>query len=185
MTEVWADIPGLEGRYQASTEGRIKSLSQVVRQKPKGKWTTRVIPEKILKGTACRHGYRSVELQVDGKRKRFLVHRLVALTFIPNPSQKPHVNHIDCVTDHNRPGNLEWVTHAENMAHAARLNRMKANSGPGTQSPAAKLTDTDVVEIKTSLQRGESCTAIAERYPVSASCIREIKAGRSWTHINL
>lgn len=63
-------------------------------------------------------GYLRVTLYVEGKRKKLLVHVLVAESFIPNPDNKPYINHINGNKLDNSVGNLEWVTHAENMSHA-------------------------------------------------------------------
>ena len=64
------------------------------------------------------NGYKAVHLQLDGKEKRMSVHRLVASLFIPNPEDKPVVNHIDGDKTNNHVSNLEWCTHSENLNHA-------------------------------------------------------------------
>lgn len=71
---------------------------------------------------AVKNGYKQVCLFENGKRHYFSVHRLVALTFIPNSENKPQVNHIDGNKLNNTVSNLEWVTNAENMQHAERNN---------------------------------------------------------------
>lgn len=184
MTEIWKDIPGYEGRYMASNKGRIKALAKEISTCPKGIWTTRRLPERVLKCTATRLGYRSVEFGCGTLRERYLVHRLVAMAFLPNPLGLPHVNHIDACTSNNAVENLEWVTHQQNMAHAVKLGRMVPNVGLGDECPAHKLTEADVVQIKRRLLRGERVSHIARDYPVvSRSAIQEIKAGRSWGHV--
>ncbi|WP_462382269.1 NUMOD4 domain-containing protein [Pseudomonas sp. Marseille-QA0892] len=183
MTEIWKEIPGFAGRYLASTHGQIKAAGQVVRNCPRGVWYERVIPERVLKTNIGRNGYKRTTLTYEGKPQLWLVHRLIAMTFLPNPGGLPCVNHIDACKLNNRVENLEWVTHAENMAHAARLGLMPSMSGPGMDSPAAKLTDDCVRAIKHRLAEGEGPTSIAMDYPVSPSAIGEIKAGRSWAHI--
>lgn len=72
---------------------------------------------KVINQSINTNGYRTVNLSVDGKRKRLLVHRLVALAFIPNPENKPVVNHIDCNRSNASVDNLEWVTYSENSIH--------------------------------------------------------------------
>ena len=106
--EIWKDIPGYEGLYQASTSGEIKSLFRY---------------NKILKQTVGKNGYKAVELFKNKKGKRFSVHRLIALTFIPNPYNKPQINHIDENKVNNNIENLEWVTAEENLKHGTRLAR--------------------------------------------------------------
>lgn len=99
--EQFLPIPGYEGMYEVSTDGRIKSL---MRKQP-----------AILNPTKNAYGYPSFMLT---RRRRFLVHRAVALAFIPNPENKPHINHINAIRHDNRVENLEWCTRSENMKHA-------------------------------------------------------------------
>lgn len=73
------------------------------------------------------HGYKMVSLRVDRKSKHMLVHRLVALTFLPNPDDKPQVNHIDGDKTNNRLENLEWNTSSENIRHAFATGLSKTN----------------------------------------------------------
>ena len=109
--EIWKDIPGYEGLYQASNLGRIKSLPR------KG---THVQEEHILKQIVRRKGYCELALMKNCKRKHFVVHRLIALTFIPNPYNLPQIDHIDDNKQNNRVENLQWITNADNMAKAWR-----------------------------------------------------------------
>ena len=100
MEEIWKDIEGYENKYQVSNLGRVKSLNYNHTKK-----------EQILKCCKTGAGYTLVNLC----GKMFLVHRLVAKTFIPNPENKPCVDHINTIRDDNRVNNLRWVTHKENM----------------------------------------------------------------------
>ena len=61
-------------------------------------------------------GYKRIQLSINGKKKKFLVHRLLALHFIPNPENKPCIDHINGIRNDNRLENLRWVTYKENMA---------------------------------------------------------------------
>jgi len=73
-------------------------------------------------------GYKLVSLRIDGKGKLFLVHRLVAQTFIPNPNNFVEINHINCIRDDNRLQNIEWCDRSHNMKHAYLSgNRSKHN----------------------------------------------------------
>lgn len=65
-----------------------------------------------------RHGYHYVVLYIDGKKQWFRVNRLVAMAYIPNPENKPIVNHKDGNKDNNEDWNLEWATHSDNLIHA-------------------------------------------------------------------
>lgn len=71
--------------------------------------------------STTKDGYPIVTLLVDGEKRLSTIHRLIALAFVPNPHGKPQVNHIDGNQSNNCADNLEWVTHAENMRHAAKL----------------------------------------------------------------
>lgn len=102
--EIWKDIPGYEGRYRISTNGRILSL----------------LSGTLRRDVAAGKGYRCIQLS-DGKgqKHRHYVHRLVAATFIgPPPFPNAQVNHRNCNKEDNSVGNLEWVSAAENMQHA-------------------------------------------------------------------
>ena len=99
MNEVWKDIKGYSD-YQISNKGRVWNAKR----------SRYVIP------TQKPTGYMQVNLYADnGRRKKEYVHRLVAMSFIPNPYKLPQVNHIDRVRDNNVVENLEWVTHQENV----------------------------------------------------------------------
>ena len=97
MIEIWKDIEGYEGRYKVSNTGKVYSIT-----------TNREM------ATSNNTSYLGVTLYKDGKPKFKLVHRLVAQAFIPNPENKPEVNHIDHNTHNNNIANLEWVTKDEN-----------------------------------------------------------------------
>lgn len=110
MKELWKPINGYEDRYHISNLGRVKSIKRISEQ-------DHLLPERILKPGNLR-GYHRVLLLKNGHRKNVQVHRLVAKAFIPNPENKPQVNHINGVKNDNRVDNLEWVTASENKQHA-------------------------------------------------------------------
>ena len=120
MLEVWKDIPGYEALYAASTWGRIKSYAKTRVTPTNGICT---YPEKILKPGKRRQGYLLVDLWKDEKRKIFSVHRLVAMTFIPNPNNLSQVCHKDDNPENNCVDNLFWGTQADNMRDMASKNR--------------------------------------------------------------
>ena len=111
MKEIWKDIKGYEGLYQVSNLGRVKSLERYDSY-------NRKVDEKILK-TKENLGYIYVNLHKNGIQKGYKVHRLVAEAFIPNPNNKPCVDHINTIKDDNRADNLRWVTYKENMNNPA------------------------------------------------------------------
>lgn len=120
--EVWKDIIGYEGKYQISNYGRVKSLP---REKKVGYVNTYITPEIILKTYKSKKGYLNITLSKNGKCIDKRNHILVAQHFIPNPNNKPQVNHKDGNKLNNNVENLEWVTNDENIQHAWKLGLYK------------------------------------------------------------
>lgn len=99
---IWKTIEGTNGEYQVSDTGLVR--------------TTKT--NRILRPAVSRHGYERVCLFKKDRERRYRVHRLVAIAFIPNPDNLPQVNHIDGNKRNNHVSNLEWVTSEQNMHHA-------------------------------------------------------------------
>ena len=108
--EIYKDIEGYENLYQISNLGNVKSFQT-------GK-------EKILKPNKTKKGYLRIELWKQGKYKKYLVHRLVAQAFIPNPNLYPVVRHINDNPDDNRAENLRWGTQYDNVHDCIQRNGM-------------------------------------------------------------
>lgn len=106
MEIIWKAIPGYEGHYEAGSNGEIKSL----------KYKSRSIMAYSMAGRSGNE-YPSVTLTLNNKHKRFYIHRLVSLAFLPNPENKKQVNHKDRNKLNNSVENLEWCTPKENMNH--------------------------------------------------------------------
>lgn len=116
MEEMWRDIPGYEGYYQVSNLGRVKSLERMVKH---GGYEYR--RKERIRSPFETAGYLCVALNKDTIEKTYQIHQLVAIAFIPNPENKPIVNHIDGNKTNNCVDNLEWVTYKENAQHAIRI----------------------------------------------------------------
>lgn len=106
-------VEGFENLYSVSDTGLIKRLDS----------------QKELKLTKNHQGYLSVHFSNQKKRKRLRVSRLVAQAFIPNPENKPEVDHIDTNISNNNVSNLRWVTHQENMDNPLTLKNLEVNKG--------------------------------------------------------
>ena len=106
--EIWKkiDIDGFDN-YYISSYGNIKNING-----------------KLLKLNKDNSGYMHITLYKNGNKKRYLFHRLVAKTFIPNPDNKPEVNHKNEIKTDNRVDNLEWCTTKYNANYGTRNSRM-------------------------------------------------------------
>ena len=109
MQEIWKSIPNYEGKYEVSNLGHVRSYKQD-RKNP-----------RLLK-PHYQGGYPRINLYKKCELKHYFVHVLVAQTFIPNPDNKPEINHIDGDKTNNTVANLEWVTPSENINHALQHN---------------------------------------------------------------
>jgi len=127
VEEIWKPIRGYDGNYVVSNLGRVGSIARDVDNH------TGVIhkPFRILKSRIDLKGYVRVYLSDNKKSKFVSVHRLVAKAFIPNPQNKPQVNHISGIKSQNNVENLEWCTNSENQLHAYKLglNRVTGRAG--------------------------------------------------------
>jgi hypothetical protein len=127
--------------YKVSNEGQIKRLPHF--------WRKQAI---IMKMELSKAGYYRVPLSRDGRYKKFLVSRLVAKAFIPNPDNLPEVNHKDGNTQNNNVSNLEWCTRSTNMLHAFKTGLHSMTKGE--QCSWSKLTTKDVLKMRKIYSQG-------------------------------
>ena len=158
----WKAVEGTNFRYYVSTAGDV--YSSFGRRKRAG----------VMSGSVCNNGYRYVEL---GRRRRAKVHRLVALAFIPNPENKPQVNHIDGDKLNNCVNNLEWSTAKENTIHSYATGLNKGQKGE--DNGASKLTAKDVAEIRNKYLH-TTVLELENEYGVRQSTIRRILYNQLW-----
>lgn len=125
--EIWLPVVGFEGLYEVSTLGRVKSLDRVRLDPIRG---AKHYKCKILSPGATPFGYLFVRLSYKNKPSvSKLLHRLVADAFIPNPDNKPQVNHKNGIKSDNTVINLEWMTSSENVRHSFECLDRKASPG--------------------------------------------------------
>lgn len=175
LTETWKDIPNFGGSYQVSNMGRVRSVDRVIAVKD---GRMRKHKGRVLKPHLNNGGYELHKLSNDGRGITKTVHRLVLETFKPHVNMNDlQVNHIDGNKSNNHLTNLEWVTARDNILHAHDLGLIKNR---GEDSPRAKLSKADVLEILQRLDAGEMHKDIGLDYGVSRRCITDINTGRRW-----
>ena len=160
--EVFKSIEGYNNLYQVSDLGNVKNN--------KG---------KLLRFSRDKKGYSHVCLFMNGKRTYFLVHRLVAIVFVPNPENKSQVNHKDGDKAFNFKINLEWVTPKENSRHA--YDELQCRRLRGEEINTSKLTETDVINIR--LDSSTPAIELAKLYNVSEQTIHSVLTKKTWKHI--
>jgi hypothetical protein len=115
VVEKWVPISKVDGRYEISNLGRVKSVERKVKC---GYSKLRSVKEVIRMVQVNNFGYEFISVKHKGKFSCIFVHKEVAIAFIGNPNSKPEVNHIDGDPRNNSISNLEWVTRSENMNHS-------------------------------------------------------------------
>lgn len=173
LAEVWAPVPGYEGRYDVSADGQVMRV----------RYTNGATPGQVLKPSVGRTGYHQVRLYAGtrGSGRWHKVHRLVAAAFLgPCPSGH-QVNHKDGDKNNNALSNLEYVTARQNILHAERLGLRPKKRGE--KHPMARLTATDVREIRRLCRAGHEQRAVAGRFGVSESHVHRIVRRRAWGHL--
>ena len=179
IAEIWKDVQGYEGLYQVSNLGRVKSLGRFIDRLVSGRYWQE---ERILKPNKTKYGYLMVELRKNKKPKSFLVHRLVAMTFISNPENKPEVDHINADKTNNNVNNLRWVTAKENVRNPLNMVHLIGKNHPmfgkkhseetknkmrGKNNPRArKVRNIETKEIF------DTVTEAEKKYNLSSGCIK-------------
>jgi hypothetical protein len=155
--EIWKDIKGYESNYQISNLGRVKSNYRI----------------KKLKGSITKKGYLSYKLyHINGSKKSFQSHQLVAKAFIDNIDGKTQVNHKDGNKLNNHVDNLEWVTCKENINHAIET---------GLRDKCINLRKQDLFgngkinEVRMYIEKGLTNTEISKIYNCHHSTISKIR----------
>lgn len=171
--EVWKDIPGYEGQYQASTLGNIRSLGRKITQIGNGGHEfTRAIKGRLLR-PGCSKYDAHLRVALGRKTKKYagsyLVHQLVALTFLGPRPEGMDIRHLDGNVQNNAVTNLCYGTRTENILDVYYTGRAWR-----------KLTLQQAQDIKTRAQAGESTRALAQEYGVTQEHVCSIKAGDTY-----
>lgn len=177
LIEEWRPVVGFEKYYEVSNLGRIKSLCRIIYNR--GHKIIR--KERFLKLHKSDKGYFRIKINVGDYVKTVLVHRLVAEAFVPNPENKPHVNHMNSTPTDNRVENLEWCTHAENMKHSYVNGRREHLDFRGEKSPVAKLNWRNVRKIRKMYgKNGYTSRSLGKKFGVDQAMILNIVHNRNW-----
>lgn len=179
MQEIWKDIPGFKFKYQVSNASKVRILDRPTSERSQQrKDRKKLIPGYELK-QRLRAGYYSVHLR--GERKGFdcVVHRLMAIAFIPNPENLPQVNHKNGIKNDNSIENLEWCSVSANTFHAYDMGLAKS----GESAPKSKLTEQQIKEIFLLKYQGISGNKIAKKFGVYKNTIYHILNGRNWRRV--
>lgn len=173
--EIWRAVIGYEGLYEVSDCGNVRRI---------GAWCDgrKTKPAEMLSGKVTKSGYKRVTLHRERDKHEFGVHRLVAAAFLgPLPSFIHQVNHKSGVKTDNRPENLEYVTPSVNQLHSYRV--LGTPSRPGSKHHNAKLSENEVIELRSLRASGWHLKKLAVKFGISVPTVCWIAKRKSWTHI--
>ena len=178
--EVWKHVVGYDDLYKISSFGRVISCGRI--QERFNKYGLKIkweIKEKVIANALSTDGYCVLGIWKNGVMKRTSQHRLVAEAFIPNPYNKPVVNHINGIKTDNRVENLEWCTHAENLNHAFETGLRIPKSYD--KNARFHLTEQDFLNIK-ELYKTNTVFNIAKNYKLKRIQVYQILLGEKITY---
>ena len=171
--EQWKPVPGYEGYYEVSSDGRVRSLARYV----PGRWGLLFVPGRMLSPAKAR--YLLVTLSVGGEAKTFGVHRLLCEAFHGPALTGYHAAHKDGNAHNNTVDNLYWASPKENCADRERHGKWVH----GTRVNTNKLSEDDVTAIVSECRAGAARKEVAERYGVHRSTVDQLLRGDTWKHL--
>lgn len=167
VSEEWRLMLG--GTYEVSSLGRVRRATD----------GRRTHAGRLMRPVVAGPGYLMVGPTVNGRNVQFYVHDLVSEAFLGERPPGATVNHIDGVKTNNRASNLEYVTHAENMAHASRMGLMAR----GESHPGSRFTEEDIRAIRARHAAGDSICGLARELRASTATIYNIVRRKAWGHV--
>ena len=155
LVEVWKPIMGYEGLYEVSNLGNVRSLDRM----GKGRGNSMKLHKgKLLNPCYDNNGYLCVVLSKNGKAKKVRLHQLIAQAFIPNPENKPCIDHINTIRDDNRIENLRWCTQKENLNNPISIEKQKEVQGVSVLQIG---TDGELIKVWKSIIEAERALCFA------------------------
>lgn len=155
------------------------SLYSVTRD---GRVYTHKLHKGWITGNTDKLGYKRIHATNDsGERSNLYIHRAVAMTYISNPDNKPHINHKDCNPSNNDISNLEWCTHAENMQYSAKLGRKPGMKGE--DNPTHKYTAKLINKVRALYKNGYTQMDIKRQLGIPQPTVSVIVRRIQWRHI--
>lgn len=178
--EIFMDIPHFEGMYQVSNLGRIRSCDRII-------CNGCFMEGKIMKPSKTDKGYLRIDLHKNNTKTTFQVHRLVAMVFIPNPQNKPCIDHINGIKNDNRAENLRWCTNRENV-YFSMENNSRHIFTPEESTSSRKVAKLDIkgntIEIYPSVSEAARLNGIKSATKISSVCrgTRHTAGGFKWEY---
>lgn len=161
MEEIWKEVPGFETKYAVSSFGNVKNLKR----------------NKLLSPSKSKtNPYWKFSLGIGVKDKAWSipVHRLVAMTFLPNPDNLPEVHHIDHNKENNRLDNLQWVSKSDNIKAAIAAGKHHGGFKVGIKHHSSRFTDTQIKWMRELHKEGYTYSEICEIFGVSRGTLSQI-----------
>ena len=170
--EIWRVVPDSQDCYHVSNYGRVKSFAL---NKKEGQVMTCTLVK----------GFKQVQISINKIKRKFYVHQLVAQIWIPKPSDKhTYVTHLDGILVNNHISNLEWHTKETLVEKHRELAKQKPPTPKGSKIVTnSKLTEKDIMLLKSMLERGVVQSKIAKLFCISEMQVTRIKRGENWGHV--